>query len=104
MPTMRAIQFGKKSGPLELVERELPQPRRGEVRVKVQACGVCHSDVIAKEGLIPAVRYPIIPGHEIAGVSKNPQSAGRRFGRRVEKYDSQSGRNMRRCPQKWRPR
>ncbi len=68
MPTMRAIQFGKKSGPLELVERELPQPRRGEVRVKVQACGVCHSDVIAKEGLIPAVRYPIIPGHEIAGV------------------------------------
>src|ERR1700679_2412591 len=68
MPTMRVIQVAKKGGPLELVNRELPQPGRGEVRVKVQACGVCHSDSIAKEGLFPSVRYPIIPGHEIAGV------------------------------------
>jgi D-arabinose 1-dehydrogenase-like Zn-dependent alcohol dehydrogenase len=67
MPKMRVIQVAKKGGPFELVERELPQPGRGEVRVKVQACGVCHSDSIAKEGLIPSVPYPIVPGHEIAG-------------------------------------
>jgi len=68
MPKMRAIQVAKKGGPLELVERELPQPGRGEVRVKVQACGVCHSDSIAKEGLFPNAPFPIVPGHEIAGV------------------------------------
>ena len=68
MPTMRAVQVTTKGGPFELVERELPQPGRGEVRIKVQACGVCHSDVIAKEGLFPTVSYPIIPGHEIAGL------------------------------------
>jgi D-arabinose 1-dehydrogenase-like Zn-dependent alcohol dehydrogenase len=68
MPKMRAIQIAKKGGPLELVERELPQPGRGELRVRVQACGVCHSDVIAKEGILPSVPYPIVPGHEIAGV------------------------------------
>src|SRR5512132_519974 len=68
MPKIRVVQVGKKGGPLELVERELPQPRPGEVRVKVQACGVCHSDSIAKEGLFPSVPYPIVPGHEIAGV------------------------------------
>lgn len=68
MPRMRVIQVGQKGGPFELVERELPQPGPGEVRVKVQACGVCHSDSIAKEGLFPSVRYPIVPGHEIAGV------------------------------------
>jgi D-arabinose 1-dehydrogenase-like Zn-dependent alcohol dehydrogenase len=68
MPTMRAIQVAKKGGPFELVRRESPQPGRGEVRVKVQACGVCHSDSIAKDGLFPSVPYPIVPGHEIAGV------------------------------------
>ena len=68
MAKMRAVQFAKKGGALELVERDLPQPRRGEVRVKVQACGVCHSDSIARDGLIPATPYPIVPGHEIAGV------------------------------------
>ena len=68
MPTMRAVQVATKGGPFELVERELPQPGRGEVRIKVQACGVCHSDSIAKDGLFPTVPYPIIPGHEIAGV------------------------------------
>ncbi|MFT4119917.1 alcohol dehydrogenase [Bradyrhizobium sp.] len=68
MAKMRAIQIATKGGPLELVDRELPQPGRGEVRVKVQACGVCHSDVIAKEGILPTVPYPIVPGHEIAGI------------------------------------
>ncbi len=68
MAKMRVIQVGKKGGPFELVERDLPQPGPGEVRVKVQACGVCHSDSIAKDGLFPSVQYPIVPGHEIAGV------------------------------------
>lgn len=68
MATMRAVQVTTKSGPFELVTRELPRPVRGEVRVKVQACGVCHSDSIAKDGLFPNVPYPIVPGHEIAGV------------------------------------
>jgi alcohol dehydrogenase/propanol-preferring alcohol dehydrogenase len=68
MPKMRAIQIAKKGAPLELVERELPQPGRGEVRVKVQACGVCHSDTVAKEGLFPSIPYPIVPGHEVAGI------------------------------------
>ena len=53
MPKMRVVQVDKKDGPFELVERELPQPGPGEVRVKVQACGVCHSDSIAKDGLFP---------------------------------------------------
>jgi D-arabinose 1-dehydrogenase-like Zn-dependent alcohol dehydrogenase len=65
---MRAVQVRKKGGPFELVERELPQPGPGEVRVKVQACGVCHSDAFAKEGLFPGLAYPLVPGHEIAGV------------------------------------
>ena len=68
MAQMRAIQITKAKGPFELVERELPEPKRGEVRVRVQACGVCHSDSIAKDGLFPTIRYPIVPGHEVAGV------------------------------------
>jgi D-arabinose 1-dehydrogenase-like Zn-dependent alcohol dehydrogenase len=68
MSTMRAIQVATKGGPFELVTRSLPEPGRGEVRVKVQACGVCHSDSIAKDGVFPMVPYPIVPGHEIAGV------------------------------------
>jgi D-arabinose 1-dehydrogenase-like Zn-dependent alcohol dehydrogenase len=68
MRTMRAIQVAHKGGSFELVEREVPQPGFGEVRVKVEACGVCHSDSIAKEGYLPTVPYPIVPGHEIAGV------------------------------------
>jgi D-arabinose 1-dehydrogenase-like Zn-dependent alcohol dehydrogenase len=68
MPKMRAIQIATKGAALELVERELPQPGHGEVRVKVQACGVCHSDSVTKEGLFPTIPYPVIPGHEIAGV------------------------------------
>jgi D-arabinose 1-dehydrogenase-like Zn-dependent alcohol dehydrogenase len=68
MRTMRAVQIPHKGGPFQLVERELPQPGFAEVRVKVEACGVCHSDSIAKEGYRPTIPYPIVPGHEIAGV------------------------------------
>jgi D-arabinose 1-dehydrogenase-like Zn-dependent alcohol dehydrogenase len=68
MATMRVVQIARKGGPLELVERPLPEPGPGEVRVKVHACGVCHSDSVAKEGLFPWIQYPIVPGHEVAGV------------------------------------
>ena len=65
--TMRAVQVGDRGGEFELVERDVPTPGRGEALVKVQACGVCHSDVFAKEGLYPGVSFPVVPGHEVAG-------------------------------------
>ena len=65
---MRAIEIAFPSGPLELVERPMPEPGRGQVRIRVQACGVCHSDEIAKEGWLPGMTYPLTPGHEVAGV------------------------------------
>ena len=68
MPTIRAVQVSRPGAPFELVKRERPTPGRGEVLVRVQACGVCHSDSIAKEGLFPGIPYPIVPGHEVAGV------------------------------------
>ena len=68
MAKMRVVQVPKANGPFEIVEREIPQPGRGDVRLKVQACGVCHSDVLTKEGLLPGIQYPRIPGHEVAGV------------------------------------
>jgi D-arabinose 1-dehydrogenase-like Zn-dependent alcohol dehydrogenase len=68
MPKMKAVQIPKANGAFELVERERPEPESGQVRIKVQACGVCHSDSWAKEGSFPGVHYPLIPGHEIAGI------------------------------------
>src|SRR6266568_771867 len=65
---MRVIQVSEAGGPLELRERDVPEPAAGEVRVRVQACGVCHSDSYAKEGSFPGVTYPVVPGHEVAGV------------------------------------
>jgi D-arabinose 1-dehydrogenase-like Zn-dependent alcohol dehydrogenase len=68
MAKMRAVQVARAGGPLELVERELPEPTRGEVRVRTEACGVCHSDSLTVEGQWPGLTFPRIPGHEIAGV------------------------------------
>ncbi|HET7644731.1 MAG TPA: alcohol dehydrogenase [Nitrososphaeraceae archaeon] len=65
---MRSVQVSKAKGPLEIVEREIPEPNNGQVRIKVQACGICHSDSFTKEGLFPGIQYPMVPGHEIAGV------------------------------------
>ncbi len=67
MPKMRAVQVSRPKAPLELVEREIPQPGPGTVRIKVEACGVCHSDSLVVEGSFPGVEYPRIPGHEIVG-------------------------------------
>ncbi len=68
MPMMRVVQVPRANGPFELVEREIPQPGAGSVRIKVQACGICHSDSLTKEGSYPGIQYPRVPGHEIAGI------------------------------------
>src|SRR6185369_4979384 len=68
MATMRVAQVSRPGGPLELVEREIPDPGPGSVRIKVQACGICHSDTITKDGILPVVQYPRVPGPEVVGV------------------------------------
>jgi D-arabinose 1-dehydrogenase-like Zn-dependent alcohol dehydrogenase len=68
MPKMRVAQIARPGGPIEIVEREIPQPGPGHVRIKVQACGICHSDSLIKEGLWPGLQYPRVPGHEVVGV------------------------------------
>jgi D-arabinose 1-dehydrogenase-like Zn-dependent alcohol dehydrogenase len=65
---MRAIQVAKPGAPLELVMRDVPEPSAGHVRVRVQACGICHSDSMTKEGHFPGINYPRVPGHEIVGL------------------------------------
>ncbi len=67
MATMRVVQVSRPKGPFEIVERKIPEPGAGSVRIKVHACGVCHSDSITKEGLFP-IQYPRVPGHEVTGV------------------------------------
>jgi len=68
MATMRCVQIPRPNGPFELVERQVPDPRVGAVRIRVKACGICHSDSFTKEGTFPGIQYPRVPGHEIAGV------------------------------------
>jgi len=67
MTTMRVAQIPGPKRPFEIVERPVPQPTPGTVRIKVSACGVCHSDALVKEGLWPGIQYPRVPGHEVAG-------------------------------------
>jgi len=64
---MKAVQISKAGGNFEVVERPMPEPGRGQVRIKVEACGICHSDALVKEGQWPGIEYPRVPGHEIAG-------------------------------------
>ena len=67
MSRMKAVQVSKPGGNFEIVERPIPEPARGQVRIKVEACGICHSDALVKEGHWPGIQYPRVPGHEIAG-------------------------------------
>jgi D-arabinose 1-dehydrogenase-like Zn-dependent alcohol dehydrogenase len=85
MAKMRVVQVPRPNGPLELVERDIPEPQAGTVRIKVQACGVCHSDSETKEGLFPGIQYPRVPGHEIIGLIEAIGSgvAGWTVGQRV---------------------
>jgi len=66
--TMKVAQISKAGAGFQIVEREIPKPGAGQVRIKVQACGVCHSDVLTVEGAWPGIQYPRIPGHEVAGI------------------------------------
>jgi D-arabinose 1-dehydrogenase-like Zn-dependent alcohol dehydrogenase len=65
---MRAAQISKPGGDFEIVERDIPKPGAGQVRIQVQACGVCHSDSFTKEGVWPGIQYPRVPGHEVVGI------------------------------------
>lgn len=67
MATMKAVQVSKKGGPFELVERTVPEPGPGQVRIEVEACGICHSDALVKFAAIPGMALPRVPGHEVAG-------------------------------------
>jgi D-arabinose 1-dehydrogenase-like Zn-dependent alcohol dehydrogenase len=68
MATMRVVQISRPKGPFEIVERPIPKPGAGTVRIKVLACGICHSDSLIKDGTFPGIPYPRVPGHEVAGV------------------------------------
>jgi D-arabinose 1-dehydrogenase-like Zn-dependent alcohol dehydrogenase len=85
MKTMLVVQVSRPKGPFEIVERPIPEPGPGSVRIKVLACGVCHSDSVTKEGLFPGIQYPRVPGHEVAGVidAVGPGVAGWEPGQQV---------------------
>ena len=82
---MRAVQVSQPGGLFELVEREVPEPGAGSVRVRVQACGICHSDSVTKEGAFPGIQYPRVPGQEVVGVidAVGPGAAGWTAAQRV---------------------
>jgi D-arabinose 1-dehydrogenase-like Zn-dependent alcohol dehydrogenase len=82
---MRVVQVTGAKGAFELVEREIPEPGRGSVRVRVEACGICHSDFVTKEGIWPGIQFPRAPGHEVAGIidAVGPGVAGWKTGQRV---------------------
>ena len=69
MAKMRVVQVPEAKAPFEMVEREVPEPVSGAVRIKVQGCGICHSDSYTKDGLVPGIQYPRVPGHEVIGLS-----------------------------------
>src|SRR3989475_11612544 len=85
MSKMRAVQISRSKGPLEIVERDIPEPGSGSVRIKVQACGICHSDSVTKDGAMPGIQYPRVPGHEVVGVidAVGPSVARWTVGQRV---------------------
>jgi D-arabinose 1-dehydrogenase-like Zn-dependent alcohol dehydrogenase len=85
MPKMRAVQVARPGADFEIVEREIPQPGPWSVRIRVEACGVCHSDSTSKEGLFPGIHYPIVPGHEVVGVidAVGPDTPRWKVGQRV---------------------
>ncbi len=85
MATMRVVQISRPNGSFEIVERQIPEPGSGSVRIRVQACGICHSDSLTKEGHYPGIQYPRVPGHEVAGVidAVGLDTAGWQPGQRV---------------------
>jgi D-arabinose 1-dehydrogenase-like Zn-dependent alcohol dehydrogenase len=85
MKTMRVVQIPRPKAPFEIVERPIPEPTAGTVRIKVQSCGVCHSDSVVKDGLFPGIEYPRVPGHEVAGLidAVGPNVPDLKVGQRV---------------------
>jgi D-arabinose 1-dehydrogenase-like Zn-dependent alcohol dehydrogenase len=85
MTAMRVAQVSRPGGPIEIVERPIPDPGSGTVRIKVSACGICHSDSITKDGALPGIQYPRVPGHEVSGVidAVGPGVAGWEPGQKV---------------------
>lgn len=85
MTTMRAIEVREAGGPLHVVERPIPEPGPHEVRVRIHACGVCHSDSVTVDGLFPGISYPRVPGHEVVGLidAVGPDVSGWEPGTRV---------------------
>jgi len=85
MATMRVVQVSRPDGPFEIVERQIPEPSIGAVRIKVLACGICHSDSLVKDGGVPGIQYPRVPGHEVAGIidAVGPGVVGWARGQRV---------------------
>src|SRR6266702_1298335 len=85
MAQMTAVQISRPGGPFEVVKRQVPAPGPKQVRIKVQACGICHSDMFVKEGHWPGLQYPRVTGHEVAGVSDEvgPGVAAWKKGQRV---------------------
>jgi len=83
--SMRAVQVPAAGADFQIVEREIPEPGAGHVRIRVQACGICHSDALTKEGHWPGIRYPRVPGHEVAGLidEVGPGVSGWTRGQRV---------------------
>jgi D-arabinose 1-dehydrogenase-like Zn-dependent alcohol dehydrogenase len=67
MATMRVVQITRPNGPLEIVERPIPKPDAGQVRIRVHACGICHSDTLTRAGTWPGIQFPRVPGHEVSG-------------------------------------
>jgi D-arabinose 1-dehydrogenase-like Zn-dependent alcohol dehydrogenase len=98
MAKMRAVQVSGPNKPFELVERDIPEPKNKSVRVKVNACGVCHSDSFTKEGTYPGITFPRVPGHEISGIidALGPDVQGWELGQRVG--IGWFGGNCGRCP------
>ena len=85
MPTMRAMTVAEAGASLRMIEQEVPEPGPGEVRLRVAACGVCHSDSVTVDGLMPNITYPRVPGHEVIGTLEavGPEVHGWEVGARV---------------------
>ena len=75
MPLMKAVQVSAPGADFEIIQKEIPEPGINEVLIKVEACGICHGDIIAKEGHFPGIKYPIIPGHEVVGIVQKTGAA-----------------------------
>jgi D-arabinose 1-dehydrogenase-like Zn-dependent alcohol dehydrogenase len=82
---MRVVQVSRPNGRFDIAERQIPEPGTGSIRIRVQACGICHSDSVTKEGHYPGIQYPRVPGHEVAGVidAVGPGTVGWQPGQRV---------------------